>query len=146
MDFIQRFITAITETHPLHPMLVHFPIAFTAAGALFVLLALWKKNMLFDQIAYANLILAAISTIPTGASGIYDNNVNYFGDAPNAPVKITLGITLFLITTATAFWRRKNEDLIARPPARTLYVLAYLISFGISFTLGFLGGVIIYGF
>ena len=146
MDFIERFITAITETHPLHPMLVHFPIAFTAAGLLFVVLALWKKNFLFDQIAFANLILAAISTIPAGASGMYDNNVNYLGSAPNAQVKIILGSTLFLITTATALWRQKNENLIDRPPARTLYVLAYLVSFVIAFTLAFLGGVIIYGF
>jgi uncharacterized membrane protein len=146
MDFIQRLITALTETHPLHPMLVHFPIAFTAAGFLFVLLALWKRNMLFDQIAYANLVLAAISTLPAGASGLYDNNVNYLGDAPNAQVKILLGITLFLITTATALWRRKNEDLIDRPPARTLYVLAYFLSFDLALTLAFLGGVIIYGF
>jgi uncharacterized membrane protein len=146
MDFIQRLITALTKTHPLHPMLVHFPIAFTAAGFLFVVLALWKRNMLFDQIVYANLILAAISTLPAGASGLYDNNVNYLGDAPNAQVKLILGITLFLLTTVTALWRRMNEDLIGRPPTRTLYVLAYFLSFYIALTLAFLGGVIIYGF
>ena len=146
MDFIQRLITALTETHPLHPMLVHFPIAFTAAGFLFVVLALWKRNMLFDQIAYANLILAAISTLPAGASGMYDNSVNYLGDAPNAQVKLILGISLFLLTTATVLWRRKSEDLIDRPPARTFYVLAYFLSFDIALTLAFLGGVIVYGF
>lgn len=146
MDLIQRVITALTETHPVHPMLVHFPIAFTAAGALFVLLALWKRKALYDQIAFANLVLAAISTIPAGATGIYDNNLNYLGEAPNAEVKIILGISLFVLTTVTALWRRNNPELIGRRPARVFYVLAYLLSFVMALTLSFLGGVIIYGF
>ena len=146
MDFINRVIHAITQLHPLHPMLVHFPIAFTAAGALFILLALWRKNELFEKIAYSNLVLAAISVIPAAGSGIYDNAINYGGDAPNAPVKIALGTTLFVLTTATALWRRKNADLITRKPARVFYVLIYLLSFMIAFTLAFLGGVIVYGF
>jgi uncharacterized membrane protein len=146
MDFFQRLITALTETHPIHPMLVHFPIAFTAAGVLFVFLALWKKQMLYEKIAYANLVLAAISTIPAGASGMYDNNLNYLGEAPNAQVKIILGVALFVLTTAAALWRRKNDDLIARPGARILYVLAYLFTFLIALVLAFLGGVIVYGF
>jgi uncharacterized membrane protein len=146
MDLIQRVITALTETHPVHPMLVHFPIAFTAAGALFMLLALWKRKALYDQIAFANLVLAAISTIPAGVTGIYDNNLNYLGEAPNAEVKIILGISLFVITTVTALWRRSNPELIDRRPARVFYVLAYLLSFVMALTLSFLGGVIIYGF
>ena len=146
MDFIQRLITALTETHPIHPMLVHFPIAFSTAGFLFVILALWKRKALFDQIAFANLVLAAISVIPAGASGIYDNNLNYLGDAPNAQVKLILGVALFLLTTVTALWRRRNEDLVARHPSRVFYVLAYFISFDIAIVLAFLGGVIVYGF
>jgi uncharacterized membrane protein len=146
MDFIQRLITALTETHPVHPMLVHFPIAFTASGALFILLALWKRKMLFDQMAFANLVLAALGTLAAAASGIYDNNLNYLGEAPNAKVKIILGVILFLTTTGTALWRWKNEDLIGRRPARVVYVLAYLASFAIALVLAFLGGVIVYGF
>jgi uncharacterized membrane protein len=146
MDFIQRLITALTETHPIHPMLVHFPIAFTAAGALFVLLALWKKKALFEQIAYANLVLSALSVIPAALSGIYDNNLNYNGAAPNSTAKIVLGVVLLLVTAGTALWRRSNEDLIERRPARTFYVLAYLVSFVVAIVLAFLGGVIVYGF
>jgi len=146
MDFIQRLITALTELHPLHPMLVHFPIAFTAAGALFILLALWKKKGPYEQIAYANLVLSALSVLPAAASGIYDNNLNYNGGAPNASVKIILGSTLLLITAGTALWRRSNEYLIERRTARVFYVLAYLVSFVIAVVMAFLGGVIVYGF
>ena len=44
MEFINRFIHAITELHPIHPMIVHFPIALTGAAFLFILLAYWRKN------------------------------------------------------------------------------------------------------
>jgi uncharacterized membrane protein len=146
MDFIQRLITALTVTHPIHAMLVHFPIAFTAAGLLFVLLALWRKNELFEKIAYSNIVISAISVLPAAASGVYDNNINYLGDAPNASVKIILGVILLLITVSTSIWRYKNEDLLTRRSTRVLYVLAFFLSFDLAMVLGFLGGVIVYGF
>ena len=53
MDFLDRLITALTETHPIHPMVVHFPIALSGAAALFILIALIKKDESFEKIAYA---------------------------------------------------------------------------------------------
>ncbi|MEN8242011.1 MAG: DUF2231 domain-containing protein [Chloroflexota bacterium] len=146
MDFFQRLITALTVTHPIHAMLVHFPIGFTAAGLLFILLALWRKDELFEKIAYANMVISAISVLPAAASGIYDNQINFLGDAPNANVKIMLGTLLLLITVGTSLWRRKHEDLFTRKSARFFYVSAYILSFTLAMVLGFLGGVIVYGF
>lgn len=145
-DFIQRLITALTETHPIHAMLVHFPIGFTAAGLLFILLALWRKDELFEKIAYANMVISAISVLPAAASGIYDNNLNYLGDAPNANVKIILGGLFLLITVGTSLWRKNNEDLLTRKSTKFIYTLAYVLSFTLAMVLGFLGGVIVYGF
>ncbi len=39
MDFIEKVIHALTTVHPIHPMLVHFPIALTGAASFFILLA-----------------------------------------------------------------------------------------------------------
>ena len=55
MDLINRIIHAITQTHPLHPMVVHFPIALTGAALFFILLALWKHKEFFEQAAFANI-------------------------------------------------------------------------------------------
>jgi len=144
MDLINRIIHAITEVHPIHPMLVHFPIGLTGAALLFILLALWKNKDFFEQAAFANIALATVATLAAGLTGLYDNRVNYLGDAPNDGLKITLASLLLILTTATAIARWRNPDLFNK--SKSLYVAAYFLSFGLALTLAFLGGVILYGF
>jgi len=144
MEFFDRLFTALTETHPVHPMVVHFPIGLTGAALLFILLALWKNKEFFEQAAFANIALATVSTIVAGITGLYDNQVNYVGDAPNDGLKITLAIVLFLVTTITSYARWKNPDLFEQ--SKVLYVAAYFVSFALALILAFLGGVILYGF
>jgi len=144
MDFINRIIHAITQTHPIHPMVVHFPIALTGAALFFILLALWKNKNFFEQAAFANIALATVSTVVAGLTGMYDNQVNYVGDAPNAGLKMILAIVLLLVTTVTAIARWRKPDLFDK--SKVLYVAAYFLSFGLAIILAFLGGVILYGF
>ncbi len=146
MEFINRLIHALTEVHPLHPMLVHFPIALSGAGFLFILLALWRRSRSLDQAAFANIALAAFTSILAGLSGVRDNMVNYEGDAPNAEWKVILAVAFFLVSTVTALARWRNPELIDRPASRWLYVSAYGLSFALALVLAFLGGVILYGF
>jgi uncharacterized membrane protein len=145
MDFINRFITAITQIHPTHPMVVHFPIALTGAAFLFILLAWWRNNTTLEQTAFANMVLAAISTVVAGITGVMDNVKNYEGEAPNASVKIILALFLFLLTTGISIVRYRNPEIFTKGN-RLLYTAAYGLSFFIAFILAFLGGVILYGF
>lgn len=144
MDLINRIFHAITVTHPIHPMVVHFPIALTGAALFFVLLALWRNQEFFEPVAFANLALAAVSTILAGITGLYDNQINYIGEAPNAGLKMILAIVLFAVTTTTAIVRWKKPELFST--SKPLYVAAYIVSFSLSVILAFLGGVILYGF
>src|SRR6185436_16774823 len=98
MDLVARIIHAITQLHPLHPMLVHFPIGLTGGGAFFMLLALLRKEKTLEQVAFANIALASVATLAAGAAGIYDNQLNYQGGAPNATAKIILASLLLVIT------------------------------------------------
>jgi uncharacterized membrane protein len=125
-------------------MIVHFPIGLTGAALFFILLALWKNKTFFEQAAFANIALATVSTLAAGITGMYDNQVNYVGDAPNAGLKMILAIVLLIVTTVTAIARWRNPDLFDN--SKTLYVGAYFLSFGLAVTLAFLGGVILYGF
>lgn len=145
MDFINRIINAITQVHPTHPMFVHFPIALTGAAFLFILLAYWRKNASLEQTAFANMVLAAISTVVAGVTGYLDNIKNYVGEAPNADTKIILATVLFFLTTGISIFRFRNPNLF-RTSNPILYIAAYGASFAIALVLAFLGGVILYGF
>ncbi len=144
MEFIQRFFFNLLNTAP-HTIFVHFPIALTSAGLFFVLLAVWRKNDFFEKVAFANLTLAAISTVVAGVMGARDNQVYFAGFAPNAMVKIILATVLFIITTTMVIVRWRKPDLF-HSRGRWLYIGGYFVSFLIVFALGFLGSIIVYGF
>jgi len=146
MDLILRIFHAITQIHPPHAVVVHFPIALTGAALFFILLALWKRNKMLEQVAFANISLAAASTIVAAIFGIRDNIVFYNGGAPNHISKIILAITLFIITSILAIARWRNKDLFYARPTKVLYVAGYFVSFTIASLLGFLGGIITFGF
>jgi uncharacterized membrane protein len=145
MDLISRIIHALIQVHPLHPMFVHFPIALTGAAFLFILLAYWRHNSSLEQTAFANIVLASISTIVAGLTGYLDNLKNYVGEAPNASAKIVLATLLFLLTAGISIVRYRNPDLFKKANP-ILYMASYGLSFGIALVLAFLGGVILYGF
>jgi uncharacterized membrane protein len=144
MAFILRVIHDLLTQAP-HTLFVHFPIALVSAGLFFILLALWLKKDILEQIAFADLSLAAVSTIVTAIMGIRDNLVFYHGSAANHVVKIILAIILFVVTSTTALIRWKNPKLF-HSHSKAIYVAAYFVSFVLVAILGFLGGVIVYGF
>ena len=145
MSFLSRVIHDLLTQAP-HTLFVHFPIALTASSLFFILLALWRKSEILEKVAFANISLAAVSTIVAAIVGIRDNIVFFNGGAPNYIVKIILASTLFVITTITAIARWRNKELFYARTTKALYVSAYFVSFAIAAVLGFLGGVIIYGF
>ena len=146
MDFLDRFFTALFELHPLHSMTVHFPIALTAAALLFIVLALWRRSEVLEQVAFFNLTLAAVSTIVAGITGIRDNLVRFDGGAENASVKVFLAVTLFVLTAVTVLSRWRKQEILWQPSTMVLYLSAFVGSFLLAAALGFLGGVILYGF
>jgi uncharacterized membrane protein len=145
MDLINRIIHALTQVHPLHPMVVHFPIALSGAAFFFILLAYLRKSVMLEQVAFANIALASAGTIVAGVTGYLDNGKNYDGDAPNASLKIILAILLFVLSAAISIVRYRNPDLFQKSNP-FLYAASYGLCFAIALVLAFLGGVILYGF
>ena len=145
MEFINRVIHALTQVHPTHPMVVHFPIALTGAAFLFILLAYWRNSASLEQAAFANIVLASLGTIAAGITGVMDNAKNYLGDAPNASTKIVLAIVLLFLTAGISIVRYRNPNLF-HTSNPLLYISSYGVCFAIALVLAFLGGVILYGF
>jgi uncharacterized membrane protein len=144
MAFILQVLHDLVTQDP-HTLFVHFPIALTTVGLFFILLALWKKSDILEVIAFADISLAAVSTLVTGIMGIRDNIVFYHGGAANHAAKITLASILLVVTSAMAILRWRNPKLF-HSRGKWLYVAGYFVSFALAAVLGFLGGVIIYGF
>jgi uncharacterized membrane protein len=144
MAFILRVIHDLYTQNP-HTLFVHFPIALCGAALFFILVALWRKTDLLEQVAFADIALASVSTLVTGAMGIRDNIVFYGGQAANHMTKIILASILLVITGVTSIMRWRNPNLF-QSKGKVLYVVSYFVCFGIVAVLGFLGGVIIYGF
>ncbi|MCB9079083.1 MAG: hypothetical protein H6631_15895 [Anaerolineaceae bacterium] len=146
MESLTQLFTTIFETHPWHVPLVHFPIALSGAALLFLLLALWQRNELLERAAFYNISLAAVSTVLAGVTGYRDYIVRYEGDAPYANTKIFLAISLFVLATVIAVSRWRQPDLLWKPSTMILYLLGFAGCFMLATALGFLGGVILYGF
>ncbi len=142
--FIERVIHDLVTENP-HTLFVHFPIALCGAALFFIILAWWRKSDILEMVAFANISLATISTLVTGIMGIRDNLTFYGGHAANHWVKITLASTLLVLTTVTAIARWRNRNLF-HSNGKGLYIASFFVCFGIVSVLGFLGGVIIYGF
>ena len=145
MEFIARIINAIVEVHPLHSMTVHFPIALTGTALLFLVLALWRRNEALERAAFYLITLSAISTIVAAVTGYRDNIVRFEGEAPLISAKIFLAVTLFVLTAGITVSRWRDREILWRPSTMVIYVAAFAGSFLLAATLGFLGGVILYG-
>ncbi len=146
MEFITRLINALIEVHPLHSMTVHFPIALTGTALLFLVLALWRRNEVLERAAFYLIVLTAISTVVAGLTGYRDYVVRFEGEAPLVNVKIFLAVTLLVLTTATAVGRWRHSEFLWKPSTMVLYLSSFAASFALAAVLGFLGGVILYGF
>ena len=60
----------IFAKHAQHVVLVHFPIALCLVSILFDFIAQWRKSHVLAEVAYYNLLVAAISTVPVLATGL----------------------------------------------------------------------------
>ncbi len=145
MALIKEIIHALLVVQPPHPIFVHFPIALISAALFFLLVAWWRKNDLFEKIAFANISLAAVSILVAGFFGIRDNLVLFKGNAPNYIAKIVIACILFVLTGAIAILRWRNPDLF-HSRYKALYIAAHFVAFGLVAVQGFLGGIIVYGF
>ena len=145
-EFINRLFIALTDIHPIHSMTVHFPIALTAVALLFLVLALWRRNEGLERAAFFNLTLAAVFAVIASLTGMRDNVVRFEGEAPLAGVKIFLGVSLIVLLAVIVFSRWRKPEILWTPATMILYLLGFASSFALAATLGFLGGVILYGF
>ena len=86
--------SVILAKHAQHVALVHFPIALIFVSVLFDLLSLRKQSLAMLRAAYYTVIVAAISAVPTIATGFLAWQLQFEGKGPKGNLKLHMILAL----------------------------------------------------
>ena len=104
--------SVILAKHAQHVALIHFPIALTVVSFIFDLLSLRKQSLALLRAAYYTVIVAAISTVPTIATGILAWQLQFEGKAPRGNLKLHMILALSSsVIIWLVCWLHINEQL-----------------------------------
>ena len=78
----------ILAKHAQHVALVHFPIALIFVSVLFDVLSLREQSLALLRAAYYTVIVAAISSVPTIATGLLAWQLQFEGKGPKGNLKL----------------------------------------------------------
>ncbi|MEJ2366733.1 MAG: response regulator, partial [Deltaproteobacteria bacterium] len=116
-----------TEAHRPHPIFVHFPIAYSTAASLFVLLYVFSGYLLFEKISFYMLILDTISMPFAALSGLFSWKFTYHGESSRIfTAKIILSCVMALTVGAAFLWRYYNPTLLTAVTGPN-YIFMFLV-------------------
>lgn len=125
--------------HPIHPVLVHFPVALWPVSLLGDIVGLWRGDPLWWQLSFWCLALGLIAALPTIAAGFID-----YAWLPNDhPALGTANAHMLLMSSATIAFL--VSLLVRGGPAATTLAIAFS-ALGITLLVagGWLGGTLVY--
>ena len=126
----------------IHPMFVHFPIAFYFLE--FVLLVLWrvKKDETYRRFAAFTFWMGFFFMFVAAASGLYDAG-GPSGIHRKVKTHFIAAVVLLIFYAVRAlYWRLGKKDA---PSYASLQIAAAAIGYLVVILTGFLGGRIVYG-
>lgn len=132
---LENLLPGVQHLQNIHPLVVHFPIAFLAGAALFYFLSWVLRNETFATTAFLLLILGTLAAGAAVGTGLYGEEGvmvsrsvrEHLLDTHEKFMLVTLGLSIVLTLWA----------LIARPfpkKARSLFLLLLLVLLGIMTT------------
>lgn len=131
---------------PLHPRAVHFPIALSLAGVLFVALGLFRRKPPWIAYGQMSLLLGWLGTLAAVVTGLFDQSA-----APQTPAvlavinqHITAGIGLLVALGLALYWPLRNKRLWEPGTARGGYLALLLLVVVLVLIEGWLGGKLVY--
>jgi len=132
------------ELTPIHPILVNFTAALIPTSLAAELLGRWLRKPSLTETGWWTLLLAAIVTPLTAATGLYwKQSMEMPGEAQRMAIHQWLGISLAVLFIGLAVWRGL---LFRRKRATGIGYLAALVLLVCLLTLqGHLGGTMSFG-
>lgn len=130
----------------LHPLSVHFPIAFLCLAALSELLFLLRGSEFFRDGARFNVVFAGLSAPVAASLGwLAGSGVTYPGDLSSAlSWHLRLGVLTALLSLATVVLSERDPNRERSGSARAYRLALALAVFSVMAT-GYLGGQLVYG-
>ncbi|HMQ54887.1 MAG TPA: DUF2231 domain-containing protein [Anaerolineae bacterium] len=130
--------------HPLHPMTVHFPIAWYLLGVLLTAIFLWRGQAEVERFAFWSFGLSWVANLVAALFGLIDQNQLAVGDLRQANVNnhITAAVALIIINGLLLYMRFRWADVLVR--YRWQYLSLMLLGVVAVVTTGWLGGELVY--
>lgn len=141
----QKLVRQMQDLH-LHPMLVHFSLAYSITVPLLSFLFAWTREPSFEIASYYLLLLGLMAAPVAAGSGIFSWKVIYEGRTNKVfSRKILLTIILMLLTIVCLGWRILDPNILVGGSSLGYVYLALTVGLvPISLFLGHYGGKIVY--
>lgn len=130
---------------PIHPAIVHFPIALVVCAFVADVIAFRTGSTFWRAVGFWSWLAAAVTAALAVVAGYYDMNRAALGEEAESLVHLHLriGWTLLVALVLLALWRWRIEARAARRPS-ALYLLAALLAVGLMAFQGWYGGEMVY--
>ncbi|TSA49735.1 hypothetical protein D4R47_03380 [archaeon] len=135
----------IADLYP-HPIIVHFPIAFSTTVSLFSILYLLTGEASFELASYYILTLGLLASPFCGLSGVFSWKINYKGVMNNTfSRKIWFTVALMSVTMVCFIWRLLDPTvLVGKTNMSYVYLVMQICMALIAAVLGHTGGKIVF--
>ncbi len=129
--------------HPLHPALVHFPLALWFIAILWDMVGWWQADPLWWRMGYWCLALGVVASLPAIVAGLLD----YLALDPHDPGINVATVHSMVMMSATAVfgasWVVRTQTGSTQAPSMWAFTLA-LIGAVLLAVGGWLGGTLVY--
>jgi uncharacterized membrane protein len=128
-----------------HPMIVHFPIAFLTAFLLLEIIGVTRKSVAVRQVASGMLYLGALGAVAAAVAGLIAEETVPHGAAVHEIMEWheRLGLTVATLSVALAVWRAVSGARFSRMAQALHLFLAGIVAACLFFGAD-LGGLMVY--
>jgi uncharacterized membrane protein len=124
--------------HPIHPILIVFPLGLLIIGLIFDLLYFATDNQAFATVAYWDIAAGVVGGLLAAVFGLIDwLNIPSGTRAKSVGMWHGLGNVVVVALFALSWWLRSGDS--AHVPSTAAFILA-LVAIGIGAVTGWLGG------